>query len=50
MMPDSEWTTALVEQSIAEMSDQEFDALVIRTRAPKPHFDYAEGRRDGDSC
>jgi len=32
---DPEWTTALIEQRIAEMTPDQFDALVARTRAPK---------------
>ena len=32
---DPEWTTALIEQRIAELSDTDFDALVARTRPPK---------------
>lgn len=36
MLPDSEWTDALIEQRIAEMTDDEFAALIARTRAPQP--------------
>lgn len=38
MLPpaDSEFTEALVEQRVAEMSDQEFAALCQRTRPPEP--------------
>jgi hypothetical protein len=35
-LPDSEWTQALVEQRIAEMSDQEFAEMCQRTRPPEP--------------
>lgn len=34
MQPDTEWVTALLEQTVAEMSDTEFLALVQRTRPP----------------
>jgi hypothetical protein len=34
MLPSEEWTDALIEQRIAEMSDSEFDALIARTRPP----------------
>lgn len=32
---DPEWTTALIEQRIAQMSDEQFDALVRATRPPR---------------
>jgi hypothetical protein len=32
---DPEWTAALIEQRIAELSEADFDALVARTRPPK---------------
>ncbi|MGO9098863.1 MAG: hypothetical protein ACLP9Y_05255 [Mycobacterium sp.] len=34
MLPHSEFTEALVEQHIAEMTDREFAALISRTRPP----------------
>ncbi len=34
MQPDTEWVTALLEQTVAEMSDAEFRGLVERTRPP----------------
>ncbi len=33
--PDPEWVAALIERTVAELSDDAFDALVARTRAPK---------------
>jgi hypothetical protein len=36
MLPDSEYTEALIEQRIAEMTDQEFADLCQRTRPPEP--------------
>jgi hypothetical protein len=34
MLPSEEWTDALIEQRIAEMSEAEFAALIARTRPP----------------
>jgi hypothetical protein len=32
---DPTWLQAKIEQTIAEMTDQEFDGMVLRTRAPR---------------
>jgi hypothetical protein len=34
MQPSDEWTAALIEQRVAEMSEDEFAALIARTRPP----------------
>jgi hypothetical protein len=35
MLPESEWTEALIEQRISEMSAEEFAELCQRTRPPE---------------
>jgi hypothetical protein len=35
-VPDQEYTQALLEQRISEMSDTELAALLSRTRPPEP--------------
>jgi hypothetical protein len=35
MPPSKKFTTALLEQHLAELSDEDFDDLVARTRPPR---------------